>query len=335
MKISVIIPVYNVEKYLERCIASVIGQTYRALEIFLIDDGSNDRSGEICDEWKQKDDRIIVIHKENAGQGVARNLALDRATGEYIVFVDSDDYIEENMIFGMLSAAKKHNAELVLCGYKVDNGLRIKNVEIRTAETILENLDLMNAYCKGDVFTGPWAKMFHRRLFEEIRFPAFRANEDAYIMHRLLGRSNRAVVLKEHYYIQDVTGNSTERSSFNINKVRLLDCALELRAYIRENYPEYVKLVAEKPAKEAINLLEKIYIDGAETRFLEVERSLRLRLKEEYDYLLANFSKADSLKEIKKVLQKPQYLKRRAKRIKRKRKWKRFLKNVLKKIKRR
>ena len=335
MKVSVIIPVYNVEKYLERCIVSVVRQTYREVEIFLIDDGSNDGSGEICDEWAKKDDRIIVIHKENAGQGVARNLALDKAKGEYILFVDSDDYIEENMIKDMLSVAKKHNAELVLCGYKVDNGLWIKNVEIRTAETILENLDLMNAYCKGDIFTGPCAKLFHRRLFEEIRFPAFRANEDAYIMHRLLGRSNRAVVLKEHYYIQDVTGSSTERSPFNINKVRLLDCALELRAYIGENYPEYVKLVAEKPAKEAINLLEKMYVDEAETRFLEMERSLRLRLKEEYDYLSANFSKTDFLKEIKKVLQKPQYLKRRAKRTRRKREWKAFLKNVLKKFKRR
>lgn len=110
--ISIIVPVYNVEKYLKECIDSVISQTYKNLEIILVDDGSTDKSGEICDEYSKKDSRIKVIHKENGGLSDARNVALDIAKGEYIGFVDSDDYVEKDMFETLYKLAEEHNTEI-------------------------------------------------------------------------------------------------------------------------------------------------------------------------------------------------------------------------------
>lgn len=116
--ISVIIPVYNVEEYLERCVNSVLKQTYNDLEIILVDDGSTDNSGKICDELKNKDDRIIVIHKENQGLSASRNIGIEKATGEYITFVDSDDYILEDMYETLYKNLIRNDADISMCKYQ-------------------------------------------------------------------------------------------------------------------------------------------------------------------------------------------------------------------------
>lgn len=115
--LSVIVPVYKVESYLDRCVESIVGQSYRNLEIILVDDGSPDGCPEKCDDWAKRDNRIKVIHKQNAGLGFARNSGLDIATGEYVAFVDSDDYIENDMYRTLIDAACRHNADMVSCGF--------------------------------------------------------------------------------------------------------------------------------------------------------------------------------------------------------------------------
>ena len=119
--ISVIVPIYNVEKYLDRCLKSIINQTYKNLEIILIDDGSPDNCGTICDEYAKKDNRIKVVHKDNGGLVKARNTGLDIATGEYISFIDPDDWIELNMYEEMIKIADETNTDIVRCGYYRDN----------------------------------------------------------------------------------------------------------------------------------------------------------------------------------------------------------------------
>ena len=114
--ISVIVPVYNVEEYLPKCIESIINQTYKNLEIILVDDGSTDNSGRICDEYAKKDDRIIVFHKENGGLSDARNCGIDAATGDWVQFVDSDDYIHQTMVEKMYSSCKRNQTKLAVCG---------------------------------------------------------------------------------------------------------------------------------------------------------------------------------------------------------------------------
>ena len=117
-KISIIIPVYNVETYIHKCIGSVLAQTYRNIEVILVDDGSPDNSGIICDEYAKKDKRVIVIHKKNGGLSDARNAGIDAATGDYIVFVDSDDYIAPDMIEKLYETQKRNNADITVCGYR-------------------------------------------------------------------------------------------------------------------------------------------------------------------------------------------------------------------------
>ena len=116
-KISVVVPVYNVEKYLRKCIDSIINQTYKNLEIILVDDGSPDKCGEICDEYAKKDNRVKVIHKKNAGVSSARNDGIDNATGEYIIFVDSDDWLEDNAIEIMVDKLNEYDYDCVFCNF--------------------------------------------------------------------------------------------------------------------------------------------------------------------------------------------------------------------------
>ena len=127
--ISVVVPIYNVDKYLDRCVESIIKQTYTNLEIILVDDGSSDNSPQICDNWNVKDKRIKVIHKENGGLSDARNVGLSFATGEIISFIDSDDWIEHEMFEKMLNRKKKDNSDIVSCGVKwvKEDGSLIRN----------------------------------------------------------------------------------------------------------------------------------------------------------------------------------------------------------------
>ena len=129
--ISVIVPVYKAEKYLDKCVQSIVNQTYKNLEIILVDDGSPDNCPQMCDEWAKKDSRIKVIHKENGGVSSARNAALDICLGEYAAFADSDDFIEENMLESMMKTAEKAKAEVVVCGFTFEeNGQEISKIPL-------------------------------------------------------------------------------------------------------------------------------------------------------------------------------------------------------------
>jgi glycosyltransferase involved in cell wall biosynthesis len=125
-KISVIVPVYNAEKYIERCIKSILDQTYENLEILLIDDGSLDKCPEICDEWARKDERIEVIHKDNEGVSIARNIGIDRARGEYIAFVDSDDYLDSEIFGKLITSIEKNNSDIAICNFYPNKEIQLK-----------------------------------------------------------------------------------------------------------------------------------------------------------------------------------------------------------------
>ena len=178
--ISVIIPVFNVEKYLPKCLDSVINQTYKNIEIILVDDGSKDSSGRICDEYAQQDSRIIVVHKENGGLSSARNAGLDIATGDYVMFVDSDDYVEPYFCEIPLKLAKENNVEIVSFGYYrvYEDG---RKIEFKTSNPriISTNEGIFQLIKKTDViYNLPCNKFFKRTLFREIRFPLGKEYED-------------------------------------------------------------------------------------------------------------------------------------------------------------
>ena len=206
MKVSVIVPVYNCETFLPACIDSILNQTYRDLEIILIDDGSGDGSGEICDAYAAEDARIRVIHQVNQGVSVARNSGLDVATGEWIAFVDADDTVEPDMYAVLVKLSVEHEADIALCGYrKVHFDGTSKDI---LGTGILRTQDPWEAsecLLTGRYFTGsPWAKLYHKELFENIRFdPTLKINEDVLMNVQIFRNAKKLVfwdVPKYCYY---------------------------------------------------------------------------------------------------------------------------------------
>lgn len=169
--ITVVVPVYNVENYIKKCVESILNQTYRKLEIILVDDGSTDKSGEICDEFSVIDSRIKVIHKKNGGLSDARNAGLKIATGNYVTFVDSDDYIAVDMYRTMIEAMNRNKAEIGVCGIGyITNGV-IREISCLPAEKVYKEDALITYFSTNDLNTSVCNKIFKRTLFEGIAFP--------------------------------------------------------------------------------------------------------------------------------------------------------------------
>ena len=203
-KISVIVPVYKVEEYLERCVDSIINQTYKNLEIILVDDGSPDLCPVMCDKYAERDSRITVIHKENGGLSDARNFGIDAASGEYIAFVDSDDYINENYIEKLSEAMHKDNADISLCSLLVvdEKGKKLStdisndsplSNEVITGREVLERRYEFN----GWYYVVVWNKLYKRDIFDTIRFPYGKVHEDEFVFHKIMYNCKRVSVINE------------------------------------------------------------------------------------------------------------------------------------------
>ena len=199
--ISIIVPIYNVEKYLDRCIKSIINQSYNNLEIILVDDGSPDRCGEMCDEWAKIDKRIIVVHKENGGLSDARNAGIDIAKGNYLSFIDSDDYVHKDFIKVLYELCIKYNSDISMCGAfetsKDENcnfNLQQGNECVKYSKTILERKD--NIYCVA------WNKLYKKEVFKYIRYPKGKLHEDVAVINKILYYSNKIAItdLRLYFY---------------------------------------------------------------------------------------------------------------------------------------
>lgn len=199
-KISVIVPVYRVEHYLRKCLDSIAGQTYQSLEIILVDDGSPDNCGDICDEYAAKDSRFRVIHKENGGVSSARNAGLDIAEGDWIAWVDSDDWIEADMLQYLLEDALSHGADIAICGMR-KAGESTPLVFRYTEEQVLDREQALRAILENRSMTvSCCGKLSKRALWEGLRFPDLKIGEDLLTMGRLLDRADSVVCLPEVKY---------------------------------------------------------------------------------------------------------------------------------------
>ena len=214
--VTVVIPIYNVEKYLNRCIESVAGQTYKNLEIILVDDESPDNCPRICEDWKNRDNRIKVIHKKNGGLGYARNTGIDCATGEYICFVDSDDYIAADMVEKTYKCAKQYNADIVLYGYNVvdSNGKKVKECIPKPYKTFYKNEEIQNYVLPNMIATDPnagdefWMSMcgglFSMQLIRRANWRLVSErdiiSEDVYSLLQLYNSVKSVAFLAEPFY---------------------------------------------------------------------------------------------------------------------------------------
>lgn len=205
--ISVIVPVYNGEKYLDRCISSIVNQTYKHLEIIIVDDGSIDNSGDICEKWKEKDERIVVIHTSNGGVSRARNIALDLARGEYIAFVDADDWIDVDMYDSMIMAMQKTNADICAGGHVLSISDKTVMVYENNAAKLLNRDEAIIAMYAGKIRRPLgwelWDKLFRRVLFDNLRFQCNRkVAEDKLLLWQIMKRVNNVyqIPLNKYYY---------------------------------------------------------------------------------------------------------------------------------------
>ncbi|MCF2639879.1 glycosyltransferase family 2 protein [Fusobacterium varium] len=240
---TVIIPVYNVEKYIAKCLESVLKQTYKNIEIVIIDDGTKDSSGMICDDYAKKDFRIKVIHQKNQGLSGARNTGLKIATGDYITFLDSDDFIDEKMLEEMLLALKKNNADIVECGtiYCNEDETFIRENTKDELRVYKNEYQIKELVFLGNITTTSWGKLYKKKLFKNFEFPLGKYHEDTFTTYKLLHLSSKTIVLnKSFYYYRQVNG-SIMNSKFNIKHLDSIDATIERSKFIEKYYPMYKK----------------------------------------------------------------------------------------------
>lgn len=243
--VSVIIPVYNVRPYLRESLDSVLAQTYQNLEILIIDDGSTDGSGEICDEYQQKDPRIRVIHQENRGLSAARNAGLDRMTGEIVAFLDPDDAFLPEMIRAMTDVMKRHRADIVCCKAAAFRTTRRMNMEqirnqndkLSGQENILTTTKALSALIDGQLSFMVWNKIYTKHLWEKLRFPVGHVIEDIRIMHLLLAAADHIGTIDQKLVLHRIRSDSITRSHSAKNIMDSLLAWKILEEYVIQHTP--------------------------------------------------------------------------------------------------
>ena len=249
--ISIIVPVYNVEKYLRRCIDSILCQTYQDLEIILVDDGSMDKCGEICDEYRMMDQRIIVLHQKNAGQSAARNAGLDIASGEFIGFVDSDDWIEPEMYEKLFQMMQDEDCDLVECGVNLvsqtytDPYILEKSIVLSGHEALKKHLIEADQE-RYMPRVAVWSKLFHRNFWETKRFPIGKIHEEYLLTSMALNEAKRVGLLREGLYNYNISNiSSTTHSRFGKRDLVLEEVYAERLDYLRANSTSELSELAE------------------------------------------------------------------------------------------
>lgn len=241
MLISVIIPIYNAELYLKTCIDAVLGQSYTNFEVLLINDGSTDNSADICDEYLKRDNRIKVVHKQNEGSASARNVGLELAQGEYIVFIDADDYIESEYLQILVNKASEENADIVQCDYlSVKNIADIQCIEkknVAYATEVFSNIDFLECFCDKRTYLPIavlWNKIYRRELFDSLRFPVGRGIDDEYLICQIIYRANKILWIHEVLYYYILSENSQMRSKPSLKRIDGIDAIESQMCFFEE-----------------------------------------------------------------------------------------------------
>ncbi len=249
--ISIIVPVYQVEKYLDKCIISIINQSYKNLEIILVDDGSTDSSPAICNQYQKKDTRIKVIHKENGGLSQARNVGLEIAQGDYIGFVDSDDWIESNMYEVLMSSLLETGADIAVCNYQMDASgskalKKIYNIEkkVYSPEEALRKIITADGYIR----TVVWNKLYKRSVWGDIKFPEGRIYEDTLWTAKVVGNSKSISYINYslyHYLFRpdSLSNNENQITKRVSDKIEMSEQRI---MYLHEYYPMLEKIAILK-----------------------------------------------------------------------------------------
>lgn len=290
--VSIVVPIYNVELYLEKCIQSILEQSYKNIEVLLIDDGSTDKSGEICDVYAGKDERIKVIHKKNGGLSSARNIGIKNSNAEYICFIDSDDWINREFTKVLMENILNSDAEIAVCGFIYEYSDKKTCNKIINSSKILNGQDaLYNLYNQNYLtMTVAWNKIYKKSLFNNIRYEEGIINEDENIIHELFYKSAKIVCIDKYLYHYRIRKNSITKSSFSLknldsvyvyenrlsffeNRNEALLTNLTLERYFRVLLESYYKVYfSELKNKELYSKELTNKIDDNMTRFLSLKK---------------------------------------------------------------
>lgn len=235
--VSIIVPVYNVEEYLNACIESILRQTYKNYELILVDDGSTDRSGEICDLLAKTDDRLLVFHKRNGGLSDARNFGMKYAQGDYIAFIDSDDTISPNCVEILLSTALKSSADIVQC----QATLQEENLDTGSNQTYCYNHDtgLRQLLTLGRIHVNAWGKLYKKSLLDHIEFPYGRINEDSCTTYKIVYLSKKIICIDRSLYWHRMREGSIMHTAFSARNLEILTIGNEIREFLSNQEPFY------------------------------------------------------------------------------------------------
>ena len=261
--ISVLVPVYNVEKYLRRCIDSILAQTYTDYEVVLVDDGSTDQSGALCDAYAAEHDCIRVIHQENAGLAQVRNVSIAAARGEYITFVDSDDTIEPSCLEVLMRDLQQTGADVSICSWSEvsDAGVRTeltwdhkeKGFQVWTAEQAVSMLLYQNG-----IDNNSWGKLYTRAVLKDVVFPAGRVYEDIATTYQILLKANRICYRPDPLYLYTSNTAGISQSAFTPRRMDLIDMAEKMYADIEKRFPAYLRAAQARLLRAYIHVYLQI-----------------------------------------------------------------------------
>ena len=242
--ISVIVPVYKVEKYLDRCVSSITGQTYKNLEIILVDDGSPDRCPQMCDEWAEHDSRIRVVHKENGGLSDARNAGLKIAAGQYISFIDSDDWIESEMYERMVRAMNRDKSDIAACSVRMvwEAGSHTQ-ILIQTPDYVLGRKEAQKALLQENLLKQPvWYKLYKRECVKSILFDVGHCHEDVYWSYKAIGIAERVSLIAYVGYNYLQRNDSIMGVGYSLKRLDALIAYCKRYEYMKKEFPEFADM---------------------------------------------------------------------------------------------
>lgn len=287
-QIGVIVPLYNVEKYLCKCIDSILDQTFQDFELILIDDGSTDMSGEICDQYAEKNKNILVIHMEHGGVSAARNRGLEENTNEYIVFVDADDFIDPFFLEILYYTAERKRADIVFGGsdYLVENGKkRIRKCnyhpeEIVKKASVIPKEEAFRRVLLGKNTIALWEKLYHRSIFQTIRFPVGEIHEDGKVFARIIENAHRiAYVPSYEGYFYHIRRGSITHNVMSRGEYESIKNAEALLRFIKRNYPDIGYAAKRYYACCCLRLINMMAFDAEYTEECQLMRKKLLKIK--------------------------------------------------------
>lgn len=286
--ISVVVPIYNVENYLRCCADTILGQTYENLEVILVDDGSKDGSGILCDEIAETDSRITVYHKENGGLSDARNYGIVRAHGEYITFIDSDDFIDKDYVGYLYDLIIKYGTDMSICQHRVLTGKKVLEYG-SSGDECLENKECLERMLYDEVInTSAWAKLYRRDMFENISFPFGKCFEDIGTIYALMLLCDKIAVGYESKYNYIYRSDSIAHGSFKPNKLDMIEMTDKMAEDVLKTHPDLKKAAERRrlyarfsTLNQMLDIKDPVYIEKRSELIAQIRESAADVLKDE------------------------------------------------------